>query len=790
MTIARGGHHSLFIKDEGSLWAMGWNQDGQLGTGDTIDRTTPVRVLEPVPAPIGFYYLPTNNVLGVVAGNWHSLYLKSDGSLFGMGKNECGQLGQGNTTASSYPVQIQSTGVSAVAAAASHSFFIKSDGSFWGMGDNLLDQLGVPGQTSYNTPQQISVNGVVAIDANEKHTLILKTDGSMAGVGDNDYSQLGTGDTVEPTTFTQIVSGVGRLSETSSPATAAPMVTTDSASELSGRLVEFNFPDEDGTGTGQQVDVYFDPSGTLFGGFAGRVTWKEDEWLYLRDGNSIGRAIFGDAASGERFEIEMYFSSATEGHFWAYDYETWGSLFFREFEDHGTFKLGTGTLTIDPNWEFSDDFSGSVIDTDLWSLEKDDPRHEIVQSDGRLNFILDEQAEELYVDAEASRILPLDEDWTVQAKVFADAALGSGNWYQTGIDLETYNETHDEREIGIQLTQQGVRALIPDHDDWSNTIESGYDEYGAEEAYLRIRHVASARTLYLEYELDGDTNGWDWDTLMTFNMETGAGTNASGQTFQTTSWGAMGQPSEYMNLEIEAYTDDVGTQAGQLGFDEIIVAKGSSAANEGLIPGPTSFVGIVKTDAVTGIGSSSATATATLLADGGSSVTGNGFQVSEDYSFTYCTEFASPQRSLGSYNVTLTGLKAGTRYYCRAYVDNAKGRNYGAKKRFQTTVSSNNPWKGATSLGSGWFDVHWLGPIYQATGGWFYHQDHGWFYATADASGNGVWSWTSGTGWLWTSPQAYPYFWEHDDKSWIYFLKRKGSLRVFYSQKTRAWVEK
>ena len=66
----------------------------------------------------------------------HSLYIKSDGSLWGMGNNNYGQLGDGSFDNRSTPVEIESSGVLSVSSGTYHSLCIKSDGSLWGMGQN------------------------------------------------------------------------------------------------------------------------------------------------------------------------------------------------------------------------------------------------------------------------------------------------------------------------------------------------------------------------------------------------------------------------------------------------------------------------------------------------------------------------------------------------------------------------------------------------------------------------------------------------------------------------------
>ena len=67
-SVSGGRSHSLYIKSDGSLWAMGYNNYGQLGDGTTIDRNSPVQIL-------------SSGVTSVSGGRHHSLFIKSDGSL-------------------------------------------------------------------------------------------------------------------------------------------------------------------------------------------------------------------------------------------------------------------------------------------------------------------------------------------------------------------------------------------------------------------------------------------------------------------------------------------------------------------------------------------------------------------------------------------------------------------------------------------------------------------------------------------------------------------------------------
>ena len=174
--ISAGWGHSLFLKNDGSVWASGENEDGRLGDGTTSDKSSPVRIMK-------------KEVAAISAGFGHSLFLKKDGSAWATGRNDEGQLGDGTTTNRVSPVQVM-TDVSAISASASHSLFLKKDGTVWATGENKDGRLGDGTKINRLKPVPILKN-VTAISAGDVHSLFLKNDGSVWGTGDNRFGQLG-----------------------------------------------------------------------------------------------------------------------------------------------------------------------------------------------------------------------------------------------------------------------------------------------------------------------------------------------------------------------------------------------------------------------------------------------------------------------------------------------------------------------------------------------------------------------------------------------------------------------
>ena len=135
IAVAAGLDHSLVLRANGEVLGFGLNGSGQLGDGTATDRLTPVTV-----GPSGS---PLQGAEAIAAGAAHSLILKGDGTLWAMGDGGRGQLGQGDTNASWLPVQVGvPVRVVAVAAGAFHSLALDVEGGLWVWGANESGQLG------------------------------------------------------------------------------------------------------------------------------------------------------------------------------------------------------------------------------------------------------------------------------------------------------------------------------------------------------------------------------------------------------------------------------------------------------------------------------------------------------------------------------------------------------------------------------------------------------------------------------------------------------------------------
>jgi len=178
VAIAGGGEHSLALKSDGTVWAWGWGYYGQLGNGNFYTTGN-----QGVATPVQVSGLTT--VTALAGGGGHSLALKSDGTVWAWGIGDYGQLGDGNYYPSGVatPVQVIGlTGVAAIACGGHHSLALKTDGTIWAWGAGGNGQLGDgnfhPGVVA--TPVQVSgVTGAVAIAAGFSYSLALKPDGAV-----------------------------------------------------------------------------------------------------------------------------------------------------------------------------------------------------------------------------------------------------------------------------------------------------------------------------------------------------------------------------------------------------------------------------------------------------------------------------------------------------------------------------------------------------------------------------------------------------------------------------------
>jgi alpha-tubulin suppressor-like RCC1 family protein len=190
---AARGSHTLALKADGGVWAWGDNRLGQLGIGTTNNSPIPVSVKLPDGTPLA-------GVMALSAGSEYSVALRNDGSVWAWGLNNYGQLGDGTTVNRLTPVQVAGLAdVIAVAAGYEHTVALKADGSVWLWGYNHGGTLGNGVKSVVNQVQPVpaklpngsQLSGIVTIAAGSRHTLALSGDHTVWAWGLNS-DQMGT----------------------------------------------------------------------------------------------------------------------------------------------------------------------------------------------------------------------------------------------------------------------------------------------------------------------------------------------------------------------------------------------------------------------------------------------------------------------------------------------------------------------------------------------------------------------------------------------------------------------
>ena len=142
--VSAGSNHTLALRKDGTVWAWGLNTYGQLGNNTTTGSSLPVQV------KIANGDLNLTNVVSISAGYQHNIALRKDGTVWAWGRNDGGQLGNSNTKNQLLPVQVKGgasgseylTDVVQVTAGNWHSMALKANGTVYAWGWGQYGQLG------------------------------------------------------------------------------------------------------------------------------------------------------------------------------------------------------------------------------------------------------------------------------------------------------------------------------------------------------------------------------------------------------------------------------------------------------------------------------------------------------------------------------------------------------------------------------------------------------------------------------------------------------------------------
>jgi alpha-tubulin suppressor-like RCC1 family protein len=198
--VSAGHSFTFFLKSNGLLYSFGFNDEGQLGHNDRINRS--------VPTQIG----TATDWKEILCGSSSNLALKNDGTLWTWGNNYYGILGHGDTISKSVPTQVGSQTDWKIISISEerwgygvHSLAIKTNGTLWSWGNNDHGQLGHNDRIRRSVPIQIgSQTDWKYITAGYYNSYALKTNGTLWSWGYNNYGSLGHSDAIHRSVPTQV----------------------------------------------------------------------------------------------------------------------------------------------------------------------------------------------------------------------------------------------------------------------------------------------------------------------------------------------------------------------------------------------------------------------------------------------------------------------------------------------------------------------------------------------------------------------------------------------------------
>ena len=295
VSVDVGMQHAAALKSDGTVWTWGYGLAGQLGrpvpSGWNGDNPGVVSGLADVKA--------------VAAGGHHTLALKNDGTVWGFGLNSDGQLGDGTFIDRVSPVRAQGlSGVRSIALAAqdsnraAYSAAVKNDDTLWTWGNSPYDT-GISGKT--NVPRKVvNVDDVAFADG---FYGVIKNDGTcwilenMWQILYANGTPFNVHDSLPPVTYTlTLTGGTGggsfEADETVTIAATAPpsgqrfkqwdispAVTFTSGTSANSATAKFIMPAGNVTATAVYENITNSPSPPkgIFGTNARYIQW----WCYI-----------------------------------------------------------------------------------------------------------------------------------------------------------------------------------------------------------------------------------------------------------------------------------------------------------------------------------------------------------------------------------------------------------------------------------------------------------------------------------------------------------------------------
>lgn len=337
-----GGRDSAYaIKTNGTLWATGINDCGQFGDGTTNSTSTWKQIL--------------TSVSQVAAGCGTTYALRTDGTLWATGYDYDGEMGDNYASfPETYTWKQVLTNVSRVAAGQDAAYAVKTDGTLWATGDNYHGQLGDGTTTETGTWEQVLTN-VSQVSSNPFgfSAYAIETDGTLWATGYNDDGQLGDGTTTDAHTWEQVLSNIAQVVEDNGYDCSTFAIDSNGGLWVTGanESGEFGVSGYGAASSDMWKQTLYDSVKQVGAGWNSSYIIKTDGTLWAA--GTDGYSQLGDGNSFGKYSYNQVFSNVAQvaagTDYSSYAIKTDGTLWAVGNNNYG--QLGDGTTTNVSAWE-------------------------------------------------------------------------------------------------------------------------------------------------------------------------------------------------------------------------------------------------------------------------------------------------------------------------------------------------------------------------------------------------------------------------------------------------------
>jgi len=189
--IETGNGFTIILKSDGTVYTIGNNATGQLGNGTTESTNVPVQVHIDEDTVL-------SNIVKIAVGTDHVVALTNDGKVYSWGQNTYGQLGQNDTTSSNYAKivlgtdgQSYLTGIVDISASAYGSMALDKNGNVYVWGNGSNGEIGDKSTNSKYLPTKTTIENAIQVSIGQGQVGVLTSEGVVWSWGRNNEGQLG-----------------------------------------------------------------------------------------------------------------------------------------------------------------------------------------------------------------------------------------------------------------------------------------------------------------------------------------------------------------------------------------------------------------------------------------------------------------------------------------------------------------------------------------------------------------------------------------------------------------------